>query len=425
MIVIAALSIRIFLLAQYVGTHSPRALSTIPFLFEPGNIAFSLVNGDGFGSPFRVDTGPTAWMTPVWPLILATIFKIFGTYTFNAFLATAGFNISCSTATCIPVHAVAERIAGKGPAAIATWLWALFPTAILLAYESLWDASLSALILTTLLWASISVADSSKSRHWGAYGLLWGFGLMTNAAILSLLPVLFGWAEYRSHKTKQTHPWNWILAAGLAAACCIPWTARNFQTFHTFVPLRSVGGLALWLGNNENGDGLSARQHPISNQRERDRYMELGEIAYMAEKQSQAVQYIAGHPARTFQLSLQRFTAIWTGTSGHLLEDFHRAQSIRFYLVVGTDILAVLGTLLGLFFLARERNPHWIPIAAFPVVFPLVYYLALAPPRYRHPIDPALLILTAASIKATGVSLNRLAHLRRKRPNHGQPSNPS
>ena len=418
MILVAALTIRIVFFAQYLGTHSERALSTIPFLFEPGNIAFSLVTREGFGSPFRVNTGPTAWMTPVWPLILAAIFKLFGTYTFKAFLATSGFNIACSTATCIPIHAAAKRIAGKGTAAVATWLWAVFPTAILLTYESLWDASLTALILTTLLWATIAVAESRRIRDWAGYGLVWGFGLMTNAAILSVLPFLFGWAEYRSYKTKQTHPRNWILAAAIAAACCIPWTARNFETFHTFVPLRSVGGLALWLGNNENGDGLSARQHPISNQRERDRYVQLGEIAYMAEKQSLAVQYIAGHPDRTFQLSLQRFVAIWTGTSGRLLEDFRRAKSIRFHLVVGSDLLAALGTLLGLFFLARERSLHWIPLAAFPVVFPLVYYLALAPPRYRHPIDPALLILTA-------VSLNRLAHLRRKRPNHGQPSNPS
>ncbi len=417
MIFVAALAIRFLFLWLYLDSHPVRALSTIPFLFEPGNIAYSLVNGNGFASPFRVETGPTAWMTPVWPLILAGVFKLFGTYTIQAFVAAAGLNVCFSAVTCIPVYAAARRIAGSGAAAGATWLWAVFPTAILLPYESLWDASLSALLATTLLWATMVVSESVSNSRWAAYGLLWGFGLMTNAALLSLLLFLFGWAEFRSHRMGKYDFRNPLLAAAMAMLCCMPWMVRNYRVFHAFVPLRSVAGLALWLGNNEHGDGLSARQHPISYQQERDRYVELGEIAYMREKQAEAVSYMLGHPARTVQLAALRFTAIWTGTSGRFLDDVRRARTARFYLVVGSDLVAALGALLGVILLARGRDPRLIPLAAFPLVFPLVYYFALAPPRYRHPIDPALLILTV-------LAFTRLAHLK-KRPVQGRTSNPS
>ncbi len=39
---------------------------------------------------FRTETGPTAWLAPVYPLIVAATFKLFGTFTARAFFACAG-----------------------------------------------------------------------------------------------------------------------------------------------------------------------------------------------------------------------------------------------------------------------------------------------------------------------------------------------
>jgi hypothetical protein len=38
------------------------------------------------------------------------------------------------------------------------------------------------------------------------------------------------------------------------------------------------------------------------------------------------------------------------------------------------------------------------PLAVFPVIFPCLYYLTHADLRYRHPIDPIVLLLTAAAV---------------------------
>jgi len=48
---------------------------------EVGRIALSIYEGHGFGSPLYHPTGPTAWMTPIYPYIVAGIFKVFGLYT--------------------------------------------------------------------------------------------------------------------------------------------------------------------------------------------------------------------------------------------------------------------------------------------------------------------------------------------------------
>jgi hypothetical protein len=35
------------------------------------------------------------------------------------------------------------------------------------------------------------------------------------------------------------------------------------------------------------------------------------------------------------------------------------------------------------------------PVAVFPLIFPVTYYFTLVQPRYRHPIDPVLMILAS------------------------------
>jgi hypothetical protein len=41
--------------------------------YEAGAIAKSIAVGDGFSSPFREPTGPTAWMMPLYPYLLALV----------------------------------------------------------------------------------------------------------------------------------------------------------------------------------------------------------------------------------------------------------------------------------------------------------------------------------------------------------------
>jgi hypothetical protein len=43
-------------------------------------------------------------------------------------------------------------------------------------------------------------------------------------------------------------------------------------------------------------------------------------------------------------------------------------------------------------------SPPVFPLAVFPVVFPCLYYLTHADLRYRHPIDPIVLLLTAVAV---------------------------
>jgi len=399
LIVIAALLIRLAFAWDY-QSHTPhRALGAIPFLFESGNIAYSLAGGHGFASPLRVDTGPTAWMTPLYPVLLSGIMRLFGIYTFQSWVAAVSMNICFSAIACVPIYYAGKRIGGPGLGAGAAWLWAVFPNAILLSFQSLWDTSLSALLGATVLWATLRIAGSVRKRDWAAYGFLWGVILMANAAVLSLLPLLLGWAAYRASKTDKFAARNVALACAVVILCCVPWTIRNYLVFHSIVPLRSTLGLQLWVGNNAAARVIwLGEHHPINDASERRQYIAMGELPYMAEKLRNAVDYIVTHPGHEAELIGGRFVMVWAGGTPHPIDDFIASRSEWFRYVLLFNLCAAFGALLGIAFLFRDRSIYAFPLAAGPVVFPFAYYLTLALPRYRHPIDPTLMLLTAVAI---------------------------
>src|SRR5580693_9405435 len=178
-------------------------LAQASFAQETGSIATALVNGKGFSSPFGKETGPTAWLTPVYPLLVAGVFRVFGVATRTSFFAVFFLNAVFSSAVCIAIFHAGKRIGGLGVASGAAWLWAVFPNAVMVPFEWVWDTSLSALLGATILWATRELAESQRLRDWCAYGLLWGFTLMTNPSLGSLLPFLLGWATYRARREKQ------------------------------------------------------------------------------------------------------------------------------------------------------------------------------------------------------------------------------
>jgi hypothetical protein len=411
LIVLVAVLLRVGFAWDYVGQNSRQALAVLPFLQESGNIAASLASGHGFSSPFRIDTGPTAWMPPAYPWLLAGIFRVFGVRTYASFLAAVALNILCSAFACAPIFFAGKRIGGLTVAALAAWLWVFFPNTILNAFESIWDASVAALLAAIILWATLTIEKSERWRDWIGYGLLWGVALLTNVTLISLFPLLLGWLAYHRRKPSLNSrdlagliraifakP---IFAFGIAVLCCVPWTIRNYVVFHRIVPLRSTLGLQMWIGNNENPqEAWKEELHPIFNSAERARYIRMGEIEYMREKQNEAIEFMLTHPKRDVTQFASRFVATWSGGTPTPLEDFVRTPGLWFRGVLLFNFFVAIGTAAGVVVLWKQRSVYLFPIAVFPVVFPWAYYLTLVVPRYRLPVDPAVMLLTAVALVA-------------------------
>jgi hypothetical protein len=195
------------------------------------------------------------------------------------------------------------------------------------------------------------------------------------------------------------------------------------------IPLRSNFPFELWLGNNDIFDEHAGNgRKSITRAEEARRYAQLGETAYMAEKWRSATSFIASHPGLELRLTGRKFVAFWMGTESPV-KNFRETDSNLIRGILLSSFLTAIGALLGVIVLRggqkkikqrRQGVPEngteetgkltgkavWplavFPVAVFPVVFPCLYYVTHADLRYRHPLDPVVLLL--AMVAVAGVS---------------------
>jgi len=373
------------------------------FGWETGRIARSLALGQGFSSPFQPGTGPTAWLAPVYPYVLAEVFKVFGIYTTASGIAILSINSVFSALTIFPVFYIARRTFCPRAAVWSAWLAAMLPYAWYWAIKWAWETSLATLLLACvfllalrmaeLKWRgehSVEIASSSGLKDWLLFGLGWGTIALTNPSLLLWLPFCGLWLLSRQLKAEGSlKPLRHAVASGLLfTAVLTPWIARNYLVFHCFMPVRSNFGAELHMGNADGAVGLwRAWMHPGVNAVEFQRYKQLGELAYVKMNQSEALDFIRLHPGAFATLCLRRAVYYWYGTlrdSGNVV--LSEGRNIGYLL---SSILAFA----GLWAMWRNRNPASFLYASLLFAVPLIYYVTFAYPRYRAPIEPEMLVL--------------------------------
>ena len=380
----------------------PVVLAAVPFQNEVGNVASALAQGQGFCCLFRQPTGPTAWLSPVCPLLIAGIFKLFGTFTLASFYASVLLNCLFSSLACLPVFAIGRRVGGQTTAVVSAWLWAVFPSGVILPFEWIWDTSLSAFLAAALLWATLELEDSPGLRDFGLYGLLWGLSLLTNPALGVLLPFLLGWLLYCHRANLSGIAKPALLCCAAIIFVCLPWSTRNYLRFGRFVPLRSNFVYEFWSGNNEIFDERSHEVNRISRYEQTRLYARLGENAFLDDKWQKARNFVRTHPSLYAQLFARRVLSTWLGSESPW-RDFAGTDSALARFLLLWNAVTLLGVLAGLTRLSL-RNRHYVfPIAVFPLFFPVTFYVAHTSLRHRHPCDPILAVLMAVAVIGTGM----------------------
>jgi hypothetical protein len=394
----AAFATRLAFIYHQQSVIPHQVLAAVPFNQEAANTAFALSQGQGFSNLFRQQTGPTAWLAPVYPFLLSLIFRLFGAFTFSSFIAAACMSAVFSAAATFPLFHIAQKISGRSSAVVVAWLWVFLPAGILIPSEWIWDTSLSVLLVVTILWLTFRISESAKLSLWLSYALLWAVALLTNPSIGVALPFLLLWAAYRARDRVRLSAKIPALTFALILLWCLPWTIRNYTAFHRVIPIRSSLPFELWIGNNDLFDPHAAGgPQRITRFEEIRRYSQLGENNYLAEKSQLASSFIRQKPVLVLQLTARRIIATWTGTE-HPFTDFLATNSPLVRTVFICNFILTFGTLLGIWFLSRAKNPFAFPVTVFPALYPIIFYFTHTSLRYRHPIDPILLLLTVLAV---------------------------
>jgi 4-amino-4-deoxy-L-arabinose transferase-like glycosyltransferase len=369
------------------------------FGYEMGRIARALATGYGYADPFHGHSGPTAWVPPLYPLVLAAVFKLFGVYSNLSAWVILAFNCVLSAFTVSAIYEIAARCFHRSVALWSAWLWALYPAAMQYAVRWVWEMTLTTFLFAWVLVLALRMrgtgndpaqaAATATPKRWALFGLLWGLIALSNPSLLLFVPVCGLWilagAKGQSWRSRIGGA---VLASLIFFACLAPWAYRNQRVFHEFVPLRSNFGVELYLGNGPGATGLLMEfDHPYEAPDQFRLYSRMGEIAYAKMRGEMAKKIILANPARFLRLSLRRVYYFWFSVphpaDEGFLNEYGRNVNFQF-----TSLAGLFGLMLAL----RRHVPAAGLFAWAFLLLPLTYYFVTVHARFRHPLEPLMTI---------------------------------
>lgn len=389
-IVLVALLLRLLVItAGHTYRITPRR-DHFQFGWEMGRIARSLASGHGFGNPTDLGTGPTAWEAPLYPFLLAGIFKLFGVYTLASAWMILALNSLFSALTCLVIYRIGDRMFGSQPARWAAWTWALFPYAIYWPVRIVWETSLSALLLSLAILLTLRLEGRPRRREWLLLGLLWGTIALANPTLLSFLPFSLAWLGWRLRGRSAAVLGNLALTLALSGLVIAPWLVRNYRAFGQFVFIRDNFGLEIHMANNPRSGGLWTRsEHPGNNPEAMRQFAAMGELRYMKMEQRAAFQFIRENPGEFLGFFGERIFYFWAGNpQATLIRSWSMAPARHVAFMIST-----LAAFAGLGLCWRRGGRGTFLLACALLVYPIPYYIAFPAPRYRHAIEPEMLLL--------------------------------
>ena len=386
-LVLFALVLRLVVLTVGHTYRFPAIKDHFSFGWETGRLARSIALGEGFSSPFDAPTGPSAWVAPLYPYFLAGVFKLFGVYTNTSAWIALAVNCVFSALTCVPIYFISKELFSEKVAKWSAWLWALAPFSIYWAIRFAWETSFDTMLFAFAFLLAIRLEQQNQLSRWLWFAFIWGLIALSNPSLLTFLPFAGFWVLYRQHRRSQMR-FRWAFYSGLLFCAMIaPWITRDYVVFHKFILIRGNFGVELRLGNGPGADGqLKPYLHPSQDPLEFERYRSMGEVAYAAMRGRQAMDWIEENPGRFATISLIRFYYYWCGTP-RAVPDLDAV--LRYMLVTLSSVLTFFG--LG-YALRRGNRGAFLYVWMFLTV-PTIYYFTYTHPRYRHPIEPEMLVL--------------------------------
>jgi 4-amino-4-deoxy-L-arabinose transferase-like glycosyltransferase len=428
-ILIVALALRIAEVQRTDASYRPindagSYLTLASEIAHTGDYSLSHRPGSGAGGT----RGPSAYFAPGYPYFLALVDLVDG-HSVRRDGAVHPARIAqavLGTITVALVGLVALELFGATAGLIALILAAIYPVGIGMAGTLVAENLLTPLVLAAV-YAGLRARRAAGMA--GAYGWIAGAGVLTGLATLThenaiLIGLALLAAVWRVGPRRLVAPG---LLVATTALTILPWTIRNAEVMHQFIPVSDETGITLVGTYN-----AASAANPGVPYKWRIFYGIPGERAliHQASKltepqisgklQHQALHYISEHPLsplavaydNTRRLFELEGTFAWHASASaiSLPLDVARDGVIGFWLVC---VLALAGA----FSKPVRSAPKWV--WAVPLLLALsVVLVNVETPRFRAPIDPFLILLAAGGLASATARVR--ARLRNRAPVRGE-----
>jgi 4-amino-4-deoxy-L-arabinose transferase-like glycosyltransferase len=376
-------------------------------------IAENLVDGKGFAALFPdLSTRTTARRPPLFPLLLAACFALFGRGTVAPLLILS----LIGAVTCVLLVHLARNLFGERQALVTGLLAAIAP--------GMWinnTTLMSETIYVLLLVALVLLAERATRVHTVAavvsLGVVAGLMTLTRPEGILLSALLAFWIVAIRRGGDR---WRAVLSVlAVAALLVAPWVTRNWVRFGAFIPSATSVGRLLACANNDRtyyehewlgGWQLDAIDPSVSPQ-----YKKWVEDPAITEAEielrlcRQGLRYVRAHVQRlpvVVVWRLRRALDVWNPIRSALHESAEGrlpVASIAAWLTFPPFL--VVGALGAIRFRHSARRLFWLyAVVAFYVAEVMVTW---GTPRLRSPMEPMIILFAAAYVSRGDVQVDR------------------
>jgi hypothetical protein len=376
------------------------------------NIARALADGRGFSDPFGERTGPTAWMPPLLPAMLAALLWVTGSLS-----RTASIIVVMNDLTLVVVGMTIWAIATIEAKRLSRWVAVTFYGAWLFVFRY-WtfklthDVWLLMLATDALTIAAYAASRAGRIAPW-IWGILGGLLSLSSPALTLAWLCLSGVSLIRARGPRR----DWMWAAVLATCIATPWLVRNVLVFDRFIPTKSNFFYDAYVVNYEDDDGLYdvkiQAKHPLVSPSARLEYARLGEIAFVDRYRRQFIAEVKTHPGRLIRVIGNRLlaTTVWYPIVDPRSETPEELPLRRLIYMLPFVTLLLSQTFRG------SHSQILSVLGAIVVAYLLPYVFVGFYVRYLLPLTPPLVLLFFLACdriaESLAVRLGTLVHSRR------------
>jgi 4-amino-4-deoxy-L-arabinose transferase-like glycosyltransferase len=385
-----------------VGGQQERAYDQVSY----NALAQSLLAGRGYS--FEQDWYPgftkagaqTAHWSFLYPLYLTSVYAVSGYHPLAARLVQA---LICGALSIWLIYRLGRRLVGEQVGLVAAGLGAIY------AYFVYYDAALmteafftlGVLVSFELSFALVGIekpeddpAPAHRLGGWLLLGVVFGVTALLRQTLLLWLPVWLAWVYWAGRvldrQTKRIRWYGPLVSLAVMMVFLLPWTARNYLVYQTFLPLNSNAGYAFYSANHPD-HGTQFDQDYGAPLPEDLIDKGLNEAQWNTALTRRGLEFILADPRRYILLSLDRvpiFFNAWFSPESSLTSNLMRVLSFGLYLPF---------FLYGLVLSLRDAK-RFVSIYLFALVYSAMHIFIWASVRYRLSIDALLMPLAAMAL---------------------------
>lgn len=347
--------------------------------------------------------GPTAFRPPLYPVELAAIYRVVGVGSGPERWQAARLIGAVLGAVAVAlIFLIALRLWDEPVAVLAGGIAAVYPPLVMAGSSLMSEALFIPLVLGAVLAALAHRASRHRWRFALLTGLLVGLASLTrgNGIVLLVLVGLLWPGPPRLSVRAARAPLAMVLVAVITI---LPWTLRNANELHAFVPVTTETGFAL--AGTYAPDAQAQRalwRPPVAEMLQVWRNApSANEAAVSGRLSDMAIDYVRAHPAslaRTvFWNTARTLNLTGPGLERALAHLWGYPRWLAGLSVYAFWVLLPLAAI-GAFTRAGRRAP--LALWACPLLLLVTVVLLLGLTRYRLPADPFLVLLAALGLRS-------------------------